>query len=658
MRGGPIRILLGNRSLTRLTLSFAGVTVAEWGYVTALSVDAFRKDGAIAVGLVGLRLFVAAASSLASVGVMQRLPGRRLLTEIAGIRAIGVAASALLAAIGAPLTLLLVLLGVDALVSAQYRPAQSALIPYLARTPTELVASATGLSTVKTLSQAFGSVMGGLLLELVTPAPLFGGVAVIFAVTAFASRSFRQGQSAPTAIAPVTGLRGALRQTVRVFRYPHIGGILVVSGLRTFVRGMWIAIAVIASLRLLHAGSAGVGLLSLAAGVGSLVAAPLSSRLVSRSRLGTPAAAALVAGGAPLAIIAGVPVLSVAMALVAAWGVGMAVADVATSSLLNRLVEAPVVPRVTGTIESTKLALEGLGAFLAPLLVSAIGVRGALLIAAFPLPAVVIVGWKGLHRVDATAAERAGVLNLLHRVPCFEPLDLPTLDGLIGRLTALFFPNPGTEVIYQGDDGDRLFLIEEGTAEVVVDGFVVGVVGPGQSFGERALLRNVPRTATVRTREPMRVFALSREDFLVALTGQDELPQGSTDAPAVTDDAEWTHRQRVKLLSRLNLLSNLDPTALGKLAERSVIDQWPEGASIVCQGDEGDRFFVMLEGKAQVRIDTKPVGEVHPGDQFGEIALLHGVTRSADVVTLTPARTLSLQRDDFLPAVRSRLVLG
>jgi len=88
----------------------------------------------------------------------------------------------------------------------------------------------------------------------------------------------------------------------------------------------------------------------------------------------------------------------VAVVLVAAWGVRMAVADVATSSLLFRLLAAPLLPRVTGAIESAKLALEGLGAFLAPVLVTTIGVRGTLIAAALPLPIVVVSGWKMLRR--------------------------------------------------------------------------------------------------------------------------------------------------------------------------------------------------------------------------------------------------------------------
>jgi CRP-like cAMP-binding protein len=657
---------MGNRNLTWVVAAFACVTIAEWGFVTSLSVDAFRRDGSIAVGYVGLRLFLAAASSFISPVIMHRRPPGQALPEIATIRAVIVAACAGLAASGASLTPLLILLGVDALVSAQYRPAQSALIASLARSPKELVASATGLSTVKTLSQALGAVIGATLLAVTTPAVVFTGVAVIFAVAAIMTLRFGRGRLVASDQRPMR-VRDVLRSTAIVVRSPNVTGIFVVIGLRTFVRGMWFAIAVIASLKLLHAGSTGVGLLMLAAGIGSIVAAPLSSMLVTRPRLGTPAALALAGCGVPLAVIAGVPVFDLALALVAAWGIGMAVSDVATSSLLQRLLATPTIPRVTGAIESTKLALEGLGGFLAPVLVSTIGVRGALLVAAFPLPLVVVSGWKTLHRVDASAGERAALLEMLHDVPCLKPLDMATLDSLIGRLSPLFVPDAGTDVFRQHDRGDRFYIIEEGAAEILVDGFAVGRLGPRDSFGERALLRDGPRTATVRALSPLHLYVLPRHDFLAALTGAENESKWTQNVELVEPGElpgffmgshEWTRSQQMELLSHLNLFSHLDTRAIGELVDRCSIDRWDQGQMIVHQGDEGDRYYVMLEGRANVFIDNADVNEVRPGDQFGEIALLHGVPRSADVVTTTPAMTLSLGRDDFLPALRTRVLTG
>jgi cAMP-dependent protein kinase regulator len=222
----------------------------------------------------------------------------------------------------------------------------------------------------------------------------------------------------------------------------------------------------------------------------------------------------------------------------------------------------------------------------------------------------------------------------------------------------LEIPEKGTEVIRQGDSGDGFYIIESGSAEVLVEGFIVGVLEAGESFGERALLRDVPRTASVRSLTPMQLLMLSREDFLEGLTGQDDAQMRHDQESAPTGDREWTRQERVEFFSRLNLFSHLDLSAVEALADKSVVDRWPTGAAVVRQGDDGDRFFVMLDGKAEVSIDGVCVNELLPGDQFGEIALLHGVPRTADVVTSCPVVTLSLSRGDFLPSVRSKILSG
>jgi CRP-like cAMP-binding protein len=653
----PLRVLFGNRSLRWLVIGFAAMTLAEWGYVTALAVDAFRSHGSVAVGLVGFRLFIASVGSLFNVRYLDRHPRGRVLTAIAGTRGAIVATSAALAATGAPLTPLLVLVALDAVVSAPYRPAQSAMLPVLARTPRELAAAAAGMSTVKTLSQALGAIAGGFLLVVTSPAVIFAGAAIFMLTAAVATNQLGGTPIRLSTAGASTGIRGLLRDTGSVVRHPYVGGILVVSGLRTFVRGMWIAVAVIASLRLLHAGSAGVGLLMLAAGVGALAAVPLSAALIGRRRIGGPTILAFVACGVPLVVIAGIPLFDTALFLVAAWGVGMAVADVATFSLLHRLLDTPLLPRVTGAIESAKLALEGLGALVGPLLASTLGIRWALALAGLPLPVVVVAGRKLLHRLDATAGDRAQVLTLLHAVPFLESLDMASLESLVGRLVHLKVPAE-TEVVRQGQDGDCFYIVRTGTADVLVDGFLVGSVTPGGYFGERALLRNVPRMATVRSREPMELLALGRADFVTALTGQEGATTGLAPVRAHPDACELTLRQRVEVLSQVSLLSHLDSGALRQLAAHSRVEQWSEGALVVKEGDEGDRFFVLLEGRAVVSAGSRAVSELLPGDQFGEIALLHGVPRRADVTVTSPSTTMSLPREAFVSAVRSRVLAG
>lgn len=78
---------------------------------------------------------------------------------------------------------------------------------------------------------------------------------------------------------------------------------------------------------------------------------------------------------------------------------------------------------------------------------------------------------------------------------------------------------PGEVIVRQGEPGDRFFIIESGTVAVAVDGGAERALGPGGSFGEIALLRDVPRTATVTASTEVRLVAIERTRFLAAVTG-------------------------------------------------------------------------------------------------------------------------------------------
>ncbi len=106
------------------------------------------------------------------------------------------------------------------------------------------------------------------------------------------------------------------------------------------------------------------------------------------------------------------------------------------------------------------------------------------------------------------------------------------LELLAGRLTPV--QTAAGEVIFsQGDHGDRYYLVSEGRVDVMIDGEHTRTLGPGEGFGEIALLRDVPRTATVTAATPIALYALERDDFLTAVTGHAES----------SDRAENAHRE-------------------------------------------------------------------------------------------------------------------
>jgi CRP-like cAMP-binding protein len=109
-------------------------------------------------------------------------------------------------------------------------------------------------------------------------------------------------------------------------------------------------------------------------------------------------------------------------------------------------------------------------------------------------------------------------IQLLHSIPIFKPLPAPALDQLASSLVPVT-ATAGTEVIRKGDHGDRFYILTSGEVEVVSEGQDASTLGPGDYFGEIALLRDVPRTATVRAKTDLQLYALERDEFLSAVTG-------------------------------------------------------------------------------------------------------------------------------------------
>jgi hypothetical protein len=222
--------------------------------------------------------------------------------------------------------------------------------------------------------------------------------------------------------------------------------------------------------------------------------------------------------GIPIALVAVWPNQAFVLVLLAVVGIGNTIVDVSGMTLLQRSAPDDVLARVFGVLESLLLLTIGLGALVAPILLNWLGTRGALIVAGALLPLVVIPAWPRLNAIDRAAHVPVERLELLGANPIFAPLPEPTLERLADALEAVRAAT-GQEVVRQGEPGDLFYLVKDGTLDVYVDGRKVQTLGPGESFGEIALLRNVPRTATVRAQSDAELYALGRRDFLGAVTG-------------------------------------------------------------------------------------------------------------------------------------------
>jgi CRP-like cAMP-binding protein len=640
---GLTRATLRNVTVRRLVGAFASITLAEWVLGTTVAVHAYAVGGALAVGLVGFRFAPAALAGLWTTRLADHAQRHRVLTLVAAGRAGATGLAAVVLAVHLPFGIVIALLWLDAAIGSAYRPAQAALVPALVRTPGELTAATAMISNVKTSGQLVGALLGGLLVAML-PIPIPVAVAAVLYLTGMAlTATVRRARILVTAPGGLHGLTAGLTW-VRQSREARL--IVTYACLRSMMRGLWLALAVVASLQLLGLGKAGYGILMAAAATGSLAAMFATGRLVGNRRLADWFALGLVLCGLPIAIVGVAASAAPAVALIVIWGLGMSLSDVGALTLLNRIVPGSSIGPVTGAMESSKLLFEGVGSLIAPALLAVFGTRGALLVAGCALPVIVVVGRHSFTRVDDRAVARQDVLELLQRVPFFTPLALPALEGVAARLQREDHP-AGAEIVRQGDvDGHRWYLVEDGELVVEVEGFLVGELRRGNQFGERSLLRGVPRSATVRAITDVALYALDRDDFLTAVAGV-ELHESNGSARSPVDQLDPS-----TALARAPLAHSLGPTALAQLIVASRVEEVAAGTAIVNRGEREDTYHVLLSGSAQVVVDGTIRQELFPGDGFGEIAVLHRVPRIASVIATDRSRVLTIDGETLRAAVR------
>ena len=193
--------------------------------------------------------------------------------------------------------------------------------------------------------------------------------------------------------------------------------------------------------------------------------------------------------------------------------------DVAGRTLLQRVAPDAMLARVFGLLEGVHMGSLAIGSIAAPALIGVAGARGAFVVAGSALLAVTVLSWRRLMRTDAMGTINPRELGMLRRIPLFAPLPPLAIERLAANLVPYSVP-AGAVIIRQGEPGDRFYIIVSGSVHVSVDGQVVRHEEAGEWFGEIALLRRVPRTATVEAVTPTELVALERRVFLEAVTGQ------------------------------------------------------------------------------------------------------------------------------------------
>jgi MFS family permease len=507
-----------NGNLRRSELAWGAAITAEWAHFVALGVFAYDVGGTVAVGIAGLvRLLPAALVAPFAASLGDRFRRERFLVGVALVGSAALAGSAAAYYAGKNEVLVFVLAGFVGLASTLVRPALQALLPSLARTPQELIAANSATSTVEGLGTLVGPLAAGVLVALADVGVVFAVGSVAFAAAAVLFARVRvEGR---VHAAPASAVRGALRSAFSGFetalreRRPRLVIGLVFA--QAFVRGCLNVLIVVTVFEVLDADPGAVGYLTAALGVGGLIGA-FGSLAVVRHRLAVPFGLALVFWGLPIALVAPRPDLALALVLLAIVGAANSVEDVALFTLIQRIVPDDVLTRVLAVVWAAAMGAVALGSVAAPALVEVAGPRGALVVVGAILPLLTLLSWRGLVEIDKTVAAPTAELALVDDVPMFAPLSIAAKEYMARRLVSVPV-SAGDVVIRAGDPGDRFYIVADGDFDVLAAG-ADRKLGVGDYFGEIALLRDVPRTATVRAVVDGQLYALERADFLAAVT--------------------------------------------------------------------------------------------------------------------------------------------
>jgi len=511
--------------MRRLQLAWACSNIGAWMGGLALAVYAFEQDGAVAVGLLALVRTVCAGLVAPFLGTLgDRHPRVRVMVASDLVRVVGVSTMAAIVLAGGPPLVVYALAIVGSVAGTAFRPAQAALVPSLARTPEELTASNVASSTTEGVGIFIGPALGGFLLAATSTEVVFLATAVLFLASALLVARIDEPR-AEAAEEDEEDEASFLRETLDGFkvlvRDSRVAVLVGLFAAQTFVDGALGVLTVILALDALDIGASGLGLLNSAIGVGGLLGAVVAAALIGRARLATDFGFGMLLWGLPLVLIAlwlEPAFAAVAFVLV---GIGNTIVDVTGDTLLQRGVPEELLARVFAIMESLMLLTIGLGSITAPLLAEAFGVQWALAITGVLLPALTVASWRLLGRIDAAARVPEHELALLRTLPMFAPLDAPTLEYLAGRL-ARRDVTAGETVCKKGDKGDAFYVVDSGEVEVTADGGPPRCLKKGDFFGEIALLRDVPRTATVVAKTDAELYELGREDFVAAVTGNVE----------------------------------------------------------------------------------------------------------------------------------------
>lgn len=550
---GPYMVLRGNRNLRVL---FAGQVVSafgDWLFVVALAVLAFELTGSATI--------VAALTFLRLLPYVLLLPFSGILADRGNRKAL---------MIGADLgrgTCMLGLLFMNSketiwvafplvfattVFSSLFKPAMNSVLPAVVGDDEKLVQANSIWSQMEALSFVLGPALGGVLALLGTPLTAFlinGATFLVSAATLLfvrippreALQETEGGGDEGWLSETLAGFRFLLRENERVLAALT----LCVVGL-ALVGGAFWTLAVVLADEAFGLGSQGAGFLNAAYGAGGFLGGVAAGAISSRFRLVPTFIWSATASAVIFVFLGLAPAGVLPFLLLVVIGAIDIVAEVNATTILQTGTPDALLGRVFGAFESILISSMLVGALVVGPLIDLTGPRTTTVIFAVASIALLALGLPRLMRLEKVL----GVRTFVRKVPVLAGLPHAVLEDLASQMT-LEKVSDGTAIVRQGEVGDHLYIVKGGEAEVVAQGQdgeenELATLSKNDYFGEIALLRDVPRMATVRARGPMELYSLGREDFERLLERSEKLMSAMTG----TSDARYVETQNTLLLRR------------------------------------------------------------------------------------------------------------
>ena len=532
-------------SLWTLLATWGLACTAGWAFSVATAVYAFDRSGATAVGLVvAARLLPAMVAAPLTGWLVDRIGRATVVAGACAAEAVCVGASAAIMTAHGSLWPIILFAAATGIAATAPRPALEALLPAVAKTPEDLTRATAAWGAIDNGGFLLGGGAGAAAIGVLGAGAVTGTAAGLFAIAAIlalrlpwvtATEADEPEEETAGLSEALAGIR-TLRHTPSLrTAFALLAGLLIVEG------AVEVQVPALA-IGHLHMGNGGPGLLYAVWGIGGVLASAVLLALVRRRGYGL----ALLVGCLSFAVgvgVSGVDGVAIALLAMLPAGIGMALVEVGFMALVPRLADDAVAGRIYALSEIAYSGAAGVGALIAPALIHALGTPGSLAATSSTFGLLALGASGTMARLDTGQGEASRVRELLHGVRFLSPLPLPRLERLVRGAKSMEVP-AGTAVVTAGEIGTKFYVIDEGSVEIEADG---RRNGPGTGFGEIALLRDIPRTTTVRAVTDTRLWTISRRAFVAAVSAHEE----------VSRLADATVREH---LARPRLVDNASPT--------------------------------------------------------------------------------------------------